>query len=174
VRLAIADGEMKQVGSAFDWIVIPDLKLNALTLSSVFLAEEGNDIEDIYNALAATLQSRGAKENPGESGAKPLQPARRFKRGSNLDFLLFAYNAQKNAQGTGSLSIQLKVIARGQTIYSSPPSEMPLKTDQPGNATPCLARVPLDYEPGGYELRIDVTDQTSKQTSTRSVAFVVE
>jgi hypothetical protein len=40
VRLAIADGEMKQVGSAFDWIVIPDLKQNALTLSSVFLPKK--------------------------------------------------------------------------------------------------------------------------------------
>lgn len=175
VRLAVADGEMKQLGSAADWIEIPDLSRKSLQLSSIFLAEEGRDLADIYNALAATLQPKKPQENAGGPATNPLQPIRRFSRGANLDFLVFAYHAQLTAQGTGGLSIRTKVLAGGQTIHTSPPNDMPLSAEMAGQPVPVVARLPLaSYEPGEYELRLEVTDQTAQVTATRSIAFFIE
>lgn len=169
VRLAIADSEMKQVGSAFDWIEISDLKSKSLTLSSLMLAEAGNGLEDTYNGFAALLESNGA--NAGQ----PLRPTRRFQSGGNLDFLLFAHNLQANAQGVAGVIIQIKVLKNGTTAYAAPPGEMALTAEQIGQGYPCVARLPLlAYDPGEHELRIEVTDQISKQTSMRRTTFVIE
>jgi len=175
VRLAVADGEMKQVGSAFDWVEIPDLKQKSLVLSSLVLAEEGQDQADIYNGFAALLQPNGSKENSGPPATNVLQPVRRFERGTNLDFLLFAYNVQTDAQGAGRLSIRIKVLTDGAVIYTAPPGDMPVSADQAGQGHPCVARLPLfTYDPGDYELQVEITDQTAKQTATRSIAFTIK
>lgn len=174
VRLAVADGEMNQVGSAFDWIEIPDLKQKSLVLSSLILTEEGKDLADIYNGFAALLQPNGSNENPGQPAANTLQPIRRFQRGTNLDFLLFAYNLQTNAQGAGEVTIRIKVLAGGATIYTAPPGDMPLNLEQAGQGYPCVARLPLlTYDPGTYELHVEITDQIAKQTTTRSITFTI-
>lgn len=169
VRLAVADGEMKQVGSAFDWVEISDVKQKSLVLSSLILAEVGNDLAEIYDGFAALLHSNGA--NTGQ----PLQPIHRFQRGGNLDFMLIAYNLQTNAQGAAGVTIQIKVLKNGKTVYAAPPGEMSLTAEQIHQGYPCVARLPLlAYDPGEYELRVEVTDQISKQISTRSITFTIE
>jgi VWFA-related protein len=175
VRLVVADGEMRRVGSAAEWIEIPELKEKSLALSSIFLTEEGKDLADIYDAFAATLQPQEAKKNSGTPAANTLQPVRRFKRGTNLDFLLFAYNAQTNPQGVGNLSIRIKVLAGGKAIYTSPPSGVAVNTEHAQQGFPCVARLPLStYDPGDYELQIEVSDQTAKLTATRSINFSID
>ena len=171
VRLAVADSEMKLIGSASEWFEIPDLSQKSLTLSSLFLAEEGANLVDIYDSLAATLQ--GTTENGG-AGIKPLQPVRQFKHGASLDFLLFAYNAQMNEQGVGNLLIQIKVFSRNKVIYTAPPNEMPVSAEQQAAGAPFLTRLPLDYEPGEYVLQVEVTDQVTKKNATSKVIFIVE
>ncbi|HQR36499.1 MAG TPA: VWA domain-containing protein, partial [Blastocatellia bacterium] len=169
VRLAVADGEMKQIGSAFDWVEIPDVKQKSLVLSSLILAEVGNDLAEIYDGFAALLHSNGA------NASYPLQPIHRFQRGGNLDFMLIAYNLQTNAQSGAGVIIQIKVLKGGKTVYAAPPGEMSLTAEQIYEGYPCVARLPLlAYDPGEYELRVEVADQISKQISTRSITFTIE
>ena len=110
-----------------------------MTLSSILLAEEGGEFEDLYNALAATLQP----PKKGEATAKPIRVARRFSSGANLDFLLFAYHAQANAQGAGELDVQVKVLQGEKIIYDSPPATMPISAEQIAQGAACTARLSL-------------------------------
>lgn len=168
VRLAVADAEMACVGTAAAWLEVPPLKPQTLSLSSLFLAAEGQELGDIYDALGATLGNSAP-------GSRALEPQQRFKRGINLDFLVLAYQTQVDAQGIGRLLIQVNVLQNGKVLYAAPPGEIPLTKEFAEQGQPCIARVPLfTYEPGAYELQLEITDQVSKQSATRKLSFTIE
>jgi VWFA-related protein len=51
LKMVIADEGIAHIGSAFQWVEIPDLSKKELTLSNLFLAKEA---ENVYDALTAT------------------------------------------------------------------------------------------------------------------------
>lgn len=172
IRLAIVGTGTTRAGSVSEWIEIPDVSNKKLALSSILLAEEGGEFGDIYNALAATLQPQ---KKSAETPANTIRLAHRFKSGANLDFLLFAYNAQPNAQGAGELGVQIKVYKGETEIYSSPPDTMTLSAEQAVQGAACEARLSLLlYQRGKYELRIEITDRVAKISATQTVPFTVE
>ena len=87
-RVAARDEKSGRVGSANQWIVIPDLSRNQLTLSSLLLG--GQVIED-----------RANKEN---SPQVQLSVDHSFPRASALGYWIFVYNAKRDTGGNPQLS----------------------------------------------------------------------
>lgn len=157
VRVAARDEKSGRVGSAIQWIVIPDLTKSQLTLSSVLLG--GQVLEDKSKAGTPHVQ---------------LSVDHSFPRASQLGYWVFVYNAKRDANGNPQLSVQAQVLRDGQPVLSSPQRRV-------NNVGPDAERIPFGEElalktlaPGKYDLKIIVTDGVAGTRATQVSDFVVK
>jgi VWFA-related protein len=155
-RVAARDEKSGRVGSAIQWIVVPDLTKTQLTLSSVLLG--GQVLEDKAHAGSPHVQ---------------LSVDHSFPRASQLGYWVFVYNAKRDAGGNPQLTVQTQVLRDGQAVLSSPQRKM-------NNVGPDAERIPFGEElalktlaPGKYDLKVTVTDGVAKTTATQVADFIV-
>ena len=154
VRVAARDEQSGRVGSAIQWIVIPDLAKSRLTLSSVLLG--GQVLED--------------KNTPHVQ----LSVDHSFARTSPLGYWVFIYNAKRDAGGKTQLLVQTQVLRDGQTVLSSPQRAL-------NSAGQDAERIPFGEElalktltPGKYDLKVIVTDNVAAASATQLADFIVK
>jgi VWFA-related protein len=163
VRVAARDAASGRVGSAVEWIEIPDLSNNHLTLSSLLIG-------------AQVMETSKSAETSAQSVPRvQFSVDRRFARSSHLGFWIFIYNAARKAGGAPSLTAQVQVFREGQVVVNTQPRQ--LKTETMAD----LARIPYGGDfalnslvQGSYELRVTITDQLTNTTASQTVSFVVE
>ncbi|HKU74315.1 MAG TPA: VWA domain-containing protein [Pyrinomonadaceae bacterium] len=149
-RVAARDEKSGRVGSAIQWIVIPDLTKSQLTLSSVLLG--GQLLQDRYVQLSVDHS---------------------FPRASQMGYWLFVYNAKRDAHGNPQLTVQTQVLRDGQTVLSSPQRRV-------NNSGPDAERIPFGEElalktlaPGRYDLKVIVTDAVAGTSTSQLADFIV-
>jgi len=157
-RVAARDEESGHVGSAIQWIVIPDLAKSQLTLSSVLLG--GQVLED--------------KNNKGSTPHVQLSVDHVFPRTSQLGYWVFVYNAKRDANGKPQLTVQTQVLRDGQVVLSSPQRKL-------SDTGPDLERIPFGEElalktlaPGKYDLKVIVTDGVAGTSASQSADFAIK
>ncbi|HEY3580820.1 MAG TPA: VWA domain-containing protein [Pyrinomonadaceae bacterium] len=156
-RVAARDEKSGLVGSAMQWIVIPDLARNELTLSSVLLG--GQVVEDRSKAAA--------------SPQVQLSVDHSFARSAPLGYWIFVYNAKRDSGGNPQLTVQTHVLRDGQPVLSSPPRKV-------NNGGPDPQRIPFGEElalktlaPGRYDLKVVITDALAGRTAAQTADFIV-
>ena len=154
-RVAARDEKSGRVGSATQWIVIPDLTRNQLTLSSLLLG--GQVIED----------------NKATSPQIQLSVDHSFPRTAPLGYWIFVYNAKRDAGGNPNLTVQTHVLRDGRAILSSPQRKL-------NNGGPDPQRIPFGEElalktlaPGRYDLKVTITDGVAGTSATQLADFTV-
>jgi len=152
-RVAARDEKSGRVGSAIQWIVIPDLTKSQLTLSSVLLG--GQVLED--------------KSTPHVQ----LSVDHTFPRTSQMGYWVFVYNAKRDASGKPHITVQTQVLRDGQAVLSSQKSV--------SNTGPDLERIPFGEElalktltPGKYDLKVTVTDGIAGTSTSQLADFTVK
>ena len=113
VRVAVRDDKSGKVGSAAQWIDIPDLSSKKLTLATLLLDDA----------------------NKPQTQKVQFSIDRRFTRESHMTFLTIIYNAA-TASGGPSLESQIEILRRGQRVIASPVRPIPIEPN------PDLARIP--------------------------------
>jgi hypothetical protein len=155
VRLAVREDATGLLGSAWQWIEIPEIAPDRFMLSSLFLLQEG--------------------EAPAAAGAPDLhnvQALRRYRRGESLYAQIYAYNPKRDAEGATKLFAQAEILHKGQTLGKAAPE--PMESGGPQAPLPHTSRIRLQrFEPGDYELRMTVSDENANAIATRRVAFTV-
>lgn len=156
-RVAARDEKSGRVGSAMQWIVIPDLSRNQLTLSSLLLG--GQVIED--------------QTNKTSSPQVQLSVDHKFARASALGYWIFVYNAKRDAGGNPQLTVQTDVLRDGQPVLSSPQRKV-----SHGGTDP--QRIPFGEElalktltPGRYGLKVTIRDSLAGTTVSQLADFIV-
>ena len=156
-RVAARDEKSGRVGSVNQWIVIPDLTRNQLTLSSLLLG--GQVIED--------------RNNKANSPHVQLSVDHSFPRASALGYWIFVYNAKRDAGGNPQLTVQTHVLRDGHPVLSSPQRKL-------NNGGPDPQRIPFGEElalktlaPGRYDLKVTITDGVAGTTATQLADFIV-
>jgi VWFA-related protein len=156
-RVAARDEKSGRVGSAIQWIVIPDLTKSQLTLSSVLLG--GQVLED---------------KNKDGTPHVQLSVDHSFPRTSQLGYWVFVYNAKRDAGGNAQLTVQTQVLRDGQAVLSSPQRRV-------NSAGQDMQRIPFGEElalktltPGKYDLKVIVTDSVAGTSATQSADFIVK
>jgi hypothetical protein len=176
VRMMAREEGITQIGSASSWIEIPDLSKKQLALSSIFFVGDGNESNPL-------LPTQSTPNSGGERAHSMFQAkiSRRFKRDSGFDFMIFAYNAGKDAKGATDLVVQTQIYIGGKVLLATPlknfsdPNSNSVKKDGDQPGFPYLARLSLEsFSPGTYELRLVVIDRNAKTSAKRSVNFTVE
>lgn len=164
VRVAAREGRSSRVGSAMEWIVVPDLQKHELALSSLLIGGQ----------VLETASSKGSSQTLPQV---QFSVDRRFSRASSMAFWLFIYNAMRDPKlnGKPDLAVQVQVLRDGQALVSTPKRK--LKTD--GMAD--LERIPYGGDvalkgltAGRYELRVTVTDLLASKVTTLTRDFEVE
>ena len=157
VRVAARDEKSGRVGSAMQWVVIPDLARHELTLSSVLLG--GQVLEN----------AKGRDAGPQIQ----LSVDHRFSRLARLGYWMFIYNAKRDATGAPNLITQTQVLRDGRVMLVSPQRKL-----NNGGSDP--ERIPFGEEmalhtlaPGIYDLRVTITDSIAGTSVTRTIDFVV-
>ncbi len=158
VRVAARDDRSGTVGSAAQWIVIPDLATRQLSLSSLILGPE--------------VVGGGDKRQEGRT---QWSVDKIFAHGSNLRFMVFVYNAASSAGSPAVLSARAQVYKGGQEVISTP-----LKIVADG-AQYDPARIPLTagldlraLQSGRYTLQVTIEDRATQKTISRQTTFSVQ
>jgi len=159
VRVAARDDNSGDVGSAAQWIEIPDLAAKRLTLSSLLLGGQ----------LIGSNQK--------QAGAEQMQFSvdRRFMRGSHLNFLTIVYNAARGNNGAPDLEAQIQISRNGQPVITSPLRRV--VTD----ANTDLARIVYGADialqtlsAGRYRLQVNISDRIANAKASREISFEIE
>lgn len=161
MRVAVREDGEGRLGSASQWVQVPDLGDAKLILSSLFLLREDD-----------AARARGSASADGPA-LRSVQAQRQFHREENLYVQFFAYNVRRDAGGATNLLTRAEVWRGGERLASTAPEPM---SAGEGGAPPFeLRRIKLrPFEPGEYEVRIVVTDELSHATTSRAAAFAIE
>jgi hypothetical protein len=163
VRVAASDNKSGRSGSAIQWIEVPDLTLNRLSLSSV------------------TVGERPAESNEAKpAGATPenvfFSISRRFARASNLRFLTYIYNAARGAGTNESpdVVIQVHIFRDNQPVLTTTLSKVNTQGVEDLTRLPYAADISLSSMPAGrYRLQVTAIDRIAKTSASQNVSFEV-
>lgn len=141
VRVAARDERSRLLGSASQWVDIPDLSTRQMSLSSLIVGLEG-------------VGEKGAGE-----GRVQWSVDRRFAEGSRLRFMTFVYNAGAGAD----LAARARVYRDGREVLAGPPRKLAAGAQADPARIPFAEEIDLGgLRPGRYTLRVTVEDRAAR------------
>jgi VWFA-related protein len=148
LRVAIKDRTSSQIGTAGQFVTVPDLNKNRLAVSGIVLGTVAGDATQ-------------AISNPG---------AKRFEANSNLYFACVVYNASQFA----SPVMEARLFRDGKNVYSGP--EVPIQTANQPDPNRLLVsgsvKLSSNLEPGSYYLQVVITDKNGKDKVAPVVQWI--
>lgn len=172
MRVAIIDRGNKEVGSANQFVEVPNLKKHGVTLSGIIL-------ENMTAQSWAQLSGDSLIPTNATSAAvkpDPLQDTsvRRFKRGTVLRYGVEIYNAKLPTGQQAQIRLQTRVFHDRQKVFESPERSLDLSL-QRGTKEPVFTdAVSLgdNLLPGDYVLQVIVTDGLAKEKRRLATQYV--
>lgn len=165
IRVAARDSKSGRVGSAVQWILIPDLSSRKLALSSLLIGEQ----------ISRTKKEKTTIASESVLADVELSVDRRFSRSSRLRYVFFIYNAARAKKGAAvpDVTVETKIL-RGKDILLTNPARQFTVAGQDAARLPYAAEMSLNWLPAGrYELEVTVQDRNAKTTVTERAGFVV-
>ncbi len=170
-RVAIRDSQSDKLGSASQFIQVPNLKKNRVTVSGIVL--ENFTPQQWNNSFAEVPDPKIETTDPMEDTS-----TRTFKRGSILRYGFEVYNAKLDPSNKPNISTQIRVFRERQPVLEG--KRIPLdhsgQTDFRKLKSVGAFSLATKMEPGDYVLQIIVFDNLAKEKSriaTRYIQFEV-
>ena len=166
MRAVVRDAGTGQVGSASQFIEIPDVAKGRLTLSSVVLKEMAPEGQPA--ATTDHPEGQVTEANPQGSAA-----VRIFHPGASLLYGYLVLNAQAESAQKSQLEVQTRLFRDGHQIYAGKVNPMDV-TGQPdpkrlvAGGTMKLGQI----APGDYVLQVIVTDKLAKERYRTASAWM--
>jgi VWFA-related protein len=194
LRTALRDIATEHVGSASQFIEVPNIGKNRLTLSGIIIS--GTDPSAKASAAATPAgtvnktPASGASSAPGaragdsEEVIQDMDPqagpaVRKFRRGMILQYGYVVYNAVVDKGGARpQLQIQMRVFRDGREVFTGrvQPFDASGQTDLKRIATGGALQLGTEMTPGEYILQVIVTDPLAKEkyrTATQWIDFEI-
>jgi hypothetical protein len=173
LRMSLRDTATDRIGSASQFIEVPDVKKNRLALSGLILRGYAN------RTAQTTVDSPSADQEGIDKGNAEASPAvRRFHSGMFLNYAFFIYNAQAEKGGTPQLTTQVILFRDGKPVFTG--KQNPMKTAGQADMKRLLGggiiQLGSDLEPGDYVLQIIVNDELADkkhQTANQWMDFSI-
>ena len=177
LRTAVRDNASLKVGSANQFIEVPDIKKIRLSLSG--LVARGTSLESAKRVqgsapsarrMTSTGEGRVEEEDPQASPA-----VRRFTRGMALEYASMIYGARLDkATHRPQLETQLRLFRDGKQVF-----EGKVHSFDPGQQNDLTRLVAggsfllgSDLQPGEYELQLIVTDKLAKAKEQLAATWI--
>jgi VWFA-related protein len=164
-RVAIRDAGSDRLGTASQFIEVPDLKRNRLTLSGIVL--ESLTAADYDRSIGAQLKQSA-------TDAMNDTALRRIKLGTVLRYSAEVYNAKIDRQKQTSLRFRIRVFREGELVLDGdlkPLEPAAQKAGQPPHIVGAMA-IGNQMDPGDYILQIIVMDDAAKADQKVASHFV--
>ncbi|HWC98074.1 MAG TPA: VWA domain-containing protein [Candidatus Sulfopaludibacter sp.] len=171
MRVALRDDSSEQLGSASQFVEVPDVHKGRLTLSSLVIKEDA----EIGQPQKQDDNAEGQNtENPNGSPA-----VRIFRRGKGLVYLCQVLNAQLGTGSQPNLELHTRLFHDGKQIYEGKPMPLDMRsqTDPKHLIAAGEMKLGAGMEAGDYVLQVIVTDKLAKDkyaTTTQSMDFELQ
>lgn len=175
VRVAVRDHSTQKVGSANQFIKVPNPDKNKLLLSGMVL---NNVSYQEWNSSAAEsgwpVFAAGSSNTGTGYGALTDTALRKFRRGSVLLYALDVYNAGRKKNDPVDLLMRTRLVRDGKIVYEGDDAPVKGAAETPSGAVPVMGamNLPDTLEPGEYALQVIITDATRKNEDRFAYAFV--
>jgi VWFA-related protein len=160
LRVALRDQSSQRVGSASQFVEVPDMKKNRLELSGILLSTGQRALTEqpLQGAGSATQSNAGQKESFDTAMSAAL---RRFRQGDALRYSFVIYNARPGKDtGQPRLQIQARLFRSGQPVFTG--KVQPFVLSDPPDlgrlSASSVINLGADMVPGEYTLQVIVTD----------------
>jgi VWFA-related protein len=151
-RVAVRDKKGGRIGSASEWIAVPNLKDGSFALSSLFIGEMDAD------AFA--------------SGKLPINADHRFRSNSRLGFFTYIYNSQQ-AGNDNDVALQIHILRDDQPVITRPSIKLEAAGPDPTRIAFGEDLSLADLPAGRYLLRVTAVDRLSKKTASQVSRFTI-
>jgi VWFA-related protein len=171
VRVAVRDDVSERLGSATQFMQVPDVRKGRLLLSSILLMQDAGESAGV---AGDGDHSRASGDDPNNSPA-----IRVFKPGASITYLYQILNARMDGSQRPELESQVRVFRDGEQLYAGSP--VPARVESPENAKTLVGGGSLQLgakmTPGDYVLQVIVADKLAQQgrgVASQSMDFEVQ
>src|SRR5436190_1776575 len=167
MRVAIRDTASNRVGSANQFVEIPNLKKNRLTLSGALLANM--DVASWQKLDTMSPEVISKLIDPLSDTARRL-----FSPGSVLTYQTSIYNAKLDPTGRANLTVQAKLFGDQTLVFEGRPHqiEQPIDADLDSLESKGSMLLGKELPSGNYTLQVIVTDNNAKEGRKVTFQFV--
>jgi VWFA-related protein len=164
VHAAVKDMDSGKIGSAYQFVQIPDLKKDKLALSNIFAVSRQEDVEWIRAGRAKDLTQTVfypvLKRDECRSPAMRLHAA-----GDNIHHMAVLYNAKRKKEKLPDLEVQSILYKDGEEVYKSEFKPLDLGGVTNYDRIPVTQKLALDstLSKGDYVLELMVRDKNRKE-----------
>ncbi len=172
LRVALRDEGNEKIGAANQFVEVPNLKKNRLTLSGLIL--QGMSFERYQKFSQGQASSGEQNQNDTDLDSQTDTALRRFKRGSVLQYGYGIYNAKIDAANRPQLTAQLRLFRDGKPVFDGKPLPLDFtgQTDVQHLSAGSALALPTNMELGDYVLQIVVTDGLAKEKTQIATQYV--
>lgn len=176
LRIAVRDAESNRVGSASQFVEVPNLKKGDLGLSGIVvaglasvstLASPTSTSDSVTNGTSKDLNSqREAQANPA---------VRQMRPGMMLNYAYSIYNARRDKRShRPQLQTQVRLFQGTQLIYTG--KVVNLNVEEQSSSQPISAvgtfQLGTNDKPGDYFLQVIVTDLLADKKHNTTVSWI--
>ncbi|HEY9284604.1 MAG TPA: hypothetical protein VIP46_14205, partial [Pyrinomonadaceae bacterium] len=187
LRVAVRDAASGRIGSASQYVEVPQVGKDKLALSSLVITGNNPQAMSARQMLSAVLGASPSAQAsnvparfvPGGEGMIGTEdpvagPAsRRFRHGMYLDYACVVFNAKLDKSKRPQLSSQVRLYRDGQEVFVG--QVFPVSAEGQADATRMVVARRLQLgtilEPGDYALQLTVTDESGRRTATTWTDF---
>ncbi len=178
-RVAIRDNSSQKIGSANQFIEIPNLKKSGLRISGIALE---NLTVAQWQKLAENASGQINTPNNSVSNTSDAMndtALRKFKHGTILRYGFEVYNAKLDAAQKPNLNTQIRMFRDGKIVFEgkNQPFELLEQTDLQRIKSAGALSLGSEMQTGDYVLQLVITDNLAKekrQIATQFVEFEVQ
>jgi hypothetical protein len=170
LRIAVRDSGSGRVGSANQFIEVPDLKKERLTLSGLYLAER-DPARSLVKVSTGTSETANAGDSQGDPQTGPA--IRRFHSGAMLEYGYEVYNTRLDkATRLQQLQSQVRLFRDNQLVFTGKVLALKGQLDQ--KRLVAFGQFPLSpsLTPGDYVLQVIVTDSLAKEKNSIATQWI--
>lgn len=174
LRVALRDQSSQRVGSASQFVEVPDMKKKRLELSGILLSKGQSALaeQQRQGAGPASQPAAGQQESFDTAMSAAL---RRFHQGDALRYSFVIYNARPSTDaGQPRLQIQARLFRSGQPVFTG--RVQPLVLSNPPDLSRLSAysviNLGADLAPGDYTLQVVVTDLSAGEKYGTAAGWV--
>ena len=169
-RIAVRDNGSSKIGSASQFVEVPDIKKRRLALSGLVISGQETASTKKADFAIDTAADGGEEINPQASAA-----VRRFHPGMVLKYALVVYNPQLDkSTRQPQVELRLRLFRDGKAVLSGEPQL--INTSQQPDLTRILAgggfKLGTDLGPGDYYLQVIVRDRLAKARDSVAAQWI--
>jgi hypothetical protein len=169
VRVAARDRNTGRVGSAMEWIEVPNLAGGPLAMSSLILGERAPG--------AGQLESGAGQVESGAAAANPpmeIHADHRFGGAQPLRFLTYVYNAARSG-APPDVTLKVQVFRDSKAVIATPLFRLATEGIADLSRIPYFAELNLKgMASGGYVLQVTATDRAAGTQASQRMNFEIE